>query len=373
MAVEIITSFDQQCDSAGDPMSGAKVYVYDVGTTTPKTVYSDTALSVSVANPIVCDSAGRHDMRYIATGAYKIVVKTSADVTVYTRDNIDGRVPVGSGALAIANGGTGATSAATALSNLGGATAAELADLAADVASLAGQLSATDKTHIATGTTAQRPVSPIDGDIRFNTTTGFYEGYVSGWNNFSVAANVTTEINATVGAKLIQTQAASSSAQIDFTTGLNDTYDAYEFRITSVSPVTDDADLWLRIGTGGGPTYQTTGYGYIIKQFDTANTDGTANGTGQASILLHSGGDGLSNAAGETFSAVLRFQNPELTSDYVLFRWEAAYIGATGGALHVVSGAGRYGTVGAITGIRFMMSSGNIASGRFSLFGIRKT
>jgi hypothetical protein len=184
MATEIITSFDQQCDSSGDPMSGALVYVYDVGTTTKKTVYSDTGLSVSVANPIVCDSAGRHDMRYIATGSYKIVVKTSADVTVFTRDNIDGRVPVGSGALAIANGGTGSTTAGAALTALGGATAAELADVAADVASLSGQLASSEKTHIATGTTAQRPATPAEGDIRRNTTTTRWEGYVAAWQNF---------------------------------------------------------------------------------------------------------------------------------------------------------------------------------------------
>jgi hypothetical protein len=105
MAVEIITSFDQLCNSAGDPLSGAKIYVYNVGTTTLRDVFSDTALTPpAAANPIICDSAGRHDMRYIATGSYKILVTTSAGSTIYTRDNIDGRVPVGSGTLAIANG-----------------------------------------------------------------------------------------------------------------------------------------------------------------------------------------------------------------------------------------------------------------------------
>jgi hypothetical protein len=180
MAVEIITAFGQQMDANGDPMSGAKVYVYDVGTTTPKNVFSAPGLANPAdlaANPIVCDSAGRHDMRYIATGAYKIVVKTSAEVTVYTRDNIDGRVPIGSGALGIANGGTGATTSGAALSNLGAAGASEVAALSAEVASLSGALASTEKTHIATGTTGQRAASPIDGDIRRNTTVPQWEGH----------------------------------------------------------------------------------------------------------------------------------------------------------------------------------------------------
>ncbi len=204
MATEIITSFQQVCDANGDPMSGAKVYVYDVGTTTLKSVWSDTALSAAAANPIVCDSAGRHDMRYIATGSYKIVVKTSADITVYTRDNIDGRVPVGSGALAIANGGTSATTAGAALTALGGATAAELADVAADVAALSGTLASSEKTHIATGTTAQRPASPIEGDIRRNTTTTEWEFYNgSTWQNVFTESDIATQANMETATSLL--------------------------------------------------------------------------------------------------------------------------------------------------------------------------
>jgi hypothetical protein len=204
MAVEVETSHIQICDANGDPVNGAKVYIYDVGTTTLKTVYSDTGLSVSVANPIVCDSAGRHAIRYIATGSYKYHVKTSADVSVFDAvDNVDGRVPVGSGALAIANGGTGSTTAGAALTALGGATAAELADVAADVASLSGQLASSEKTHIATGTTAQRPATPAEGDIRRNTTTTRWEGYVAAWQNFMTDNDAASQA---------QQEAASSTA-----------------------------------------------------------------------------------------------------------------------------------------------------------------
>lgn len=144
MATAIVTSFWPINDSNGDPVSGAKIYVYDATTTTPRAIYSDTGLSASVSNPIICNSAGRTTtdggttvgLVYTAAGSYKIVVKTSADVTLYTLDNIDGGIPVGSGALAIANGGTAATTAETALANLGGASASDLADLAADVAAV---------------------------------------------------------------------------------------------------------------------------------------------------------------------------------------------------------------------------------------------
>lgn len=186
MAIAVIPALGQFFDNSGDPLNGGTVTVQDAGTTTSRNIYTDTALSVAATNPIPLDSAGRptQGMIYTAATAYKLILKNSAGTTIRTSDNIDPGVPVGSGALAIANGGTAATTAGTALSNLGGATAAELADLAADVAALAGAASSTEKTQIAVGTTAQRPAVPAEGQIRRNTTVPQWEGYVAAWKRF---------------------------------------------------------------------------------------------------------------------------------------------------------------------------------------------
>ncbi len=179
MSIAVFTSFQQVCNNAGDPLNGGTVTVYEDATTTPIQLYSAPSLAggTEATNPITLDAYGRHAITYFATQAYKVLVKDSAGATIFTRDNIDPGVPVGTGALPIANGGTGATTAATALSNLGAATAAELADVSADVAAIAGQLGSTEKTHIATGTTAQRPSTPIEGDIRRNSQTSVWELY----------------------------------------------------------------------------------------------------------------------------------------------------------------------------------------------------
>ncbi len=68
----------------------------------------------------------------------KVLVKNSDGVTQYTRDDIDPSVPLGTGVLAIANGGTGADNAAAALANLGAVDQGTVTDLASQVASLAG-------------------------------------------------------------------------------------------------------------------------------------------------------------------------------------------------------------------------------------------
>ena len=84
-------------DSNGDPVSGAKINVYDAGTTDAQTVYSDSALTTALPNPIICDAAGMPTTNgttlaevYVGTAAYKLVITDSADVTLYTFDNIQG-------------------------------------------------------------------------------------------------------------------------------------------------------------------------------------------------------------------------------------------------------------------------------------------
>ena len=42
-------------------------------------------------------------------------------------------------------------------------------------------ISSTDALRLPSGNTAQRPGSPANGDIRYNSTTGAVEGYASGW------------------------------------------------------------------------------------------------------------------------------------------------------------------------------------------------
>jgi hypothetical protein len=73
-------------DDNGDPLSGGKIYTYAAGTTTPKATYTAADGLTPNANPVILDAAGRAAIWI--SGSYKIVVKTSADVTISTTDNI---------------------------------------------------------------------------------------------------------------------------------------------------------------------------------------------------------------------------------------------------------------------------------------------
>lgn len=74
--------FEQILDDNGDPLANGRLYWYEVGTTTPKTVYSDSGESVPYTPPVVLDSAGRMpDVFY--TGDARLVINDSADAEVW--------------------------------------------------------------------------------------------------------------------------------------------------------------------------------------------------------------------------------------------------------------------------------------------------
>ena len=77
-------------DAAGAPLAAGLVYTYSPGTTNDKATYSDRALTTPNANPVVLDAAGEADI-YL-DGLTKLLIKTSAGVTIDTVDNVMGAV-----------------------------------------------------------------------------------------------------------------------------------------------------------------------------------------------------------------------------------------------------------------------------------------
>ena len=76
-------------DTNGDPVSGAKLFFYLTGTSTPEDVYQDQANTTPHTNPVICDSDGRSGPIWMDnTKTYKLVVKDASDITIYTVDPI---------------------------------------------------------------------------------------------------------------------------------------------------------------------------------------------------------------------------------------------------------------------------------------------
>jgi hypothetical protein len=84
-AIALFSPLDRVTDDDGNPVSGALINVYAVGTTSPLDVYSDQQLTTVLPNPVVCNSVGQPTsdgsatcLVYVDTSSYKLVV-TDAD------------------------------------------------------------------------------------------------------------------------------------------------------------------------------------------------------------------------------------------------------------------------------------------------------
>lgn len=81
----------QLLDNNGDPLPGAKLFFFETGTSTLKTIYADSNFTTEQSNPVIADANGRITDDVYLDGLYRIVGQTAEGV------NIDGwdKDPVG--------------------------------------------------------------------------------------------------------------------------------------------------------------------------------------------------------------------------------------------------------------------------------------
>lgn len=177
---------------------------------------------------------------------------------------------------------------------------------------------------------------------------------------------------AATGWVLIGSTDIVAGATADFT-GLGTGYGAYRLHVISAQPVTDDVQLWLRVGTGATPTWQSGASAYDAAGRQIVSTGGADfGGVGAQIALTQSGaGNGVGNSTGEVANLVIEFNNPDGTLFYPSFSWDGGFTRSDGRAISV-NGSGFYGSAGAITAVRVMFSSGNIGVGTFDLYGMVK-
>lgn len=76
-------------DENGDPYSGAKVYFFDNGTTTPKVTYTTADLSIPHDHPVVANSAGMFPAIFLdEQTTYRLRITDAADVLIWDVDSI---------------------------------------------------------------------------------------------------------------------------------------------------------------------------------------------------------------------------------------------------------------------------------------------
>lgn len=68
------------------PCAGGSLAFYDLGTTTPRNTWSDSAQTILNTNPVLLDSSGRANTNIWLDGAYSVRLRDAAGQVVWTRD-----------------------------------------------------------------------------------------------------------------------------------------------------------------------------------------------------------------------------------------------------------------------------------------------
>lgn len=170
---------------------------------------------------------------------------------------------------------------------------------------------------------------------------------------------------------LLDSKIAAAVASVDFTQYITGEFDKYVVDMVDIIPATDGANLLARVSEDFGVTFKSgaTDYGYANNVCTDAGANAPTGSTGANAIVV---AFSLSNVGGRAFCGEFKLFNPAGTAKNKRTQSDASYVSSTPNLLRL-TGAGTFSLdTNAINGLRFLMSAGNITSGTFSLYAVRK-
>lgn len=291
--------------------AGAKATFFDAGTTTPATVYSDDALTIPHASPLVAGADGLWPEIFVSGASFKAVVVYSDDTTCYTLDPCPKSSAFGSAASSIS-------------------------------------------------------FAPTVG-LPYNNVQSAIVGLEEDLNALE------TDITGALSRRLISTRTIAGDASLDFTSAvLTAASGMYEIEFDNVVPATSNSFLSLRTSTDGGSTfdagstdYEWAGHSAIAAVGGT--TDNVVYGElSRSSILLTTQGTSNTSADGG-LSGTVKIKGIG-QSRKASFIGESLGRSQAGSLTRDTIGGFRKSTT-AVNGLRLLMNTGAM-SGTFSLYEV---
>lgn len=421
-------------DANGYIAPGAKATIYADGTSTLISVYSDSAGTVAATNPIVADADGFWPQRFVTEDAKAVVTtsadvalytldpapavqgtgaaasQVSFSPTVeLPQTNVQDAI-VAAADLAVsgfATYGIGITGNATLLANL------DATGTGAGIYRFDGTSTGTFPTGVVAGDTGMIELWRQAGatammELHHATSNRVFRRRMtaSAWGAWREEVNVdqataegdlvyrgaadfkrlakgtasqvlrmnsgatAPEWATSTAPVLLASKTASASATLDFTEFANSTYSRYLFVLKNVKPATDSVDLLVRLSTDAGATYDAGASDYDYAAMGMGIASSTFQGDAANSSIQLTGSTSMGNAATEFgASGDVQLLNAGSSSNYARVRAVFSYDSPSGWNV-VADASGRRLAAQDTTGIRFLMSSGNIASGTIEMWGL---
>lgn len=150
----------------------------------------------------------------------------------------------------------------------------------------------------------------------------------------------------------------------------NSSFNVYKVIHNNVTGTVDDTHLRMRFLKASDSSPDTSSnYDEAAKLLRSDTTFSDSRSTNQDFLRIQATGTGT--ATGEVTNCVYYLFNFNNASEYSFLTNEEAQLGSTG-TLFGSQGGGVSTVEQASNGLNFFMNSGNIASGTFSLYGLRK-
>lgn len=163
---------------------------------------------------------------------------------------------------------------------------------------------------------------------------------------------------------LLSAKQANANANISFTSVISSTYDQYVLRLTDVVPQNANVNLHIKVSTDNGGNY-IAGTNYRWASFNSDQT-GANGSTGSAACSIIVLAPTLGNAANAGLSGEITLTR----AASFRAKWQMSYI--TGLLVFEnLIGTGMEANANA-NAIQLIASSGNIASGNFALYGVKR-
>jgi hypothetical protein len=227
----------------------------------------------------------------------------------------------------------------------------------------------TGAVSVVTGTPAASPTPPAIPAGKIPVAQVLLQTSSSTITNSMITDERVTAAGGSGSWKFLSKQTASASAQIDIT--LPAGYNAFKIVAYNIRPATDDVDLWVRFSDDDGATFEADATDY---SWSSVIQSSLVLSTGSVQIVmtgLNVGvGNGLSNETTELYNFNLYIYGALSASFFTQIRHDGVYVRATDGHPVISYGTGRMTVASSDEAIRFLMSSGNIASGSFVLYGL---
>jgi hypothetical protein len=168
----------------------------------------------------------------------------------------------------------------------------------------------------------------------------------------------------------IETVTVSNQATVEM--DLSGTHKMFMFHIDSLVPITDDRELWMRFSTDAGSTFlASTNYNWGTSGTRGAGTVEQKDAQAAAQMVLS--GDSFATMGTGTIEALNGFvyiHNANQTTNAVCSTSEISMLDATGTQSGWQGGGALVANLDEVDAVQFLAQSGNLSTGRISLYGL---